>query len=77
VGPYTPFQSVGTVLPAYGLFHLSGALSIGRGEVQLGVRNLLDHIYAELRAGDFVVPGQPRTVFVTVRYPVGRPADER
>jgi outer membrane receptor for ferric coprogen and ferric-rhodotorulic acid len=39
--------------------------------VQVGLRNVLNHSYAELRAGDFVVPGQPRTVFVGVRYRFG------
>ena len=67
VGPYTPFDAPGITLPAYGLVHVSGSVAIGRAEVQLGVRNLLDHEYPELRAGGFVIPGQPRTVSGSVR----------
>jgi outer membrane receptor protein involved in Fe transport len=41
---------------------------IGAALLQLGVRNLLDRTYPELRAGGFVVPGQPRSVYGSVRY---------
>src|SRR5215210_5691260 len=68
VGPYTPFEADGAELPAYALFHLSGTVGIGHTELQLGVRNLFDHTYPELRAGDFVAPGQPRSVYATARY---------
>jgi outer membrane receptor protein involved in Fe transport len=72
VGPYSPFDAPGVTLPTYGLMHLGGGIRVGRAEIQVGVRNLLNHRYPELQAGDFVVPGQPRTVFGTIRYGFGR-----
>jgi outer membrane receptor protein involved in Fe transport len=71
VGPYTPFEAPGVTLASYALLHLEGELLLGRSTLQLGVRNLLDHKYPELRAGDFVVPSQPRTVMATLRYSFG------
>jgi outer membrane receptor protein involved in Fe transport len=71
IGPYTPFEAPGVTLASYALLHLEGELLLGRSTLQLGVRNLLDHKYPELRAGDFVVPGQPRTVMATLRYSFG------
>jgi outer membrane receptor protein involved in Fe transport len=40
----------------------------GRAELSLGINNLLNRRYLELRAGDFIVPGQPRTVVVGLSY---------
>jgi outer membrane receptor protein involved in Fe transport len=68
VGPYTPFDEPGTELDPYALFHLSGGLRLGPAQIELGVRNLFDRSYPEIRAGGFVSPGRPRTVFVTLRY---------
>lgn len=68
VGPYSPFDEPGVTLPTYALLHLSGGMRVGRTELQLGIRNLLDHRYPELEAGGFVTPGQPRSVVGTVRY---------
>ena len=68
VGPYTPFESEGEELPAYALLHVSGSVGIGPTELRVGVRNILDHKYAELRAGDFVAPGQPRSVYASIQY---------
>jgi outer membrane receptor for ferric coprogen and ferric-rhodotorulic acid len=68
VGRYTPFDEPGVELDPYALVHLTAGVRFGTMLVQLGVRNLLDHRYPELRAGGFVVPGQPRSVFGTVRY---------
>ena len=69
VGPYTPFdEEPGFELPAYALFHLAGRLRVSKAEFELGVRNLLDRTYPELRAGGFVAPGQPRSLFANVRY---------
>jgi outer membrane receptor protein involved in Fe transport len=68
VGPYSPFDEPGVILPAYALFHLSAAVRIAAGDaLEFGVRNLFDHAYPELRAGGFVTPGQPRSFFVTLR----------
>jgi len=69
VGPYTPFdEEPGFELPAYALLHLSGRVRVAKVDVELGVRNLLDRKYPELRAGGFVAPGQPRSLFANVRY---------
>lgn len=68
LGPYSPFDAPGVTVPPYGLLHASGGVQLGRARLQLGLRNLLNHRYAELQAGDFVVPGQPRTVFAGLRF---------
>lgn len=68
VGPYTPFDEPGVELPSYGLLHLNGGILVGKALVDVGVRNLLDHQYPEVRAGGFVIPGQPRSVYGSVRY---------
>lgn len=68
VGPYAPFDEPGVTLDPYALVHATGGIRIGRTLMQIGIRNLLDRKYPELRAGGFVVPGQPRTVYGTVRY---------
>ena len=68
VGPYSPFDQPAVELPTYALLHFSGGLRIGQAELQLGIRNLLNHKYPELQAGGFVTPGEPRSVFGTVRY---------
>jgi iron complex outermembrane receptor protein len=68
VGPYSPFNAPGVVLPSYGLLHVSGGLRLGSGNVEAGMRNVLNRAYPELRAGSFVTPGQPRALFGSVRY---------
>jgi len=69
VGPYTPFdEEPGFELPAYALLHLSGRVRFAKADLEVGVRNLLDRDYPELRAGGFVAPGQPRSLFANVRY---------
>ncbi|HVP15511.1 MAG TPA: TonB-dependent receptor [Terriglobales bacterium] len=68
VGPYTPFDEPGVVLRAYGLLHLSGGVRVGNAEAELGVRNLLNRRYSELRAAGFVSPGGLRSVLGSVRY---------
>jgi outer membrane receptor protein involved in Fe transport len=68
VGPYTPFNHHhGGPRPSYALLHLSGQVDVGPVKLGLGVRNLFDRRYAELQAGHFVVPGQPRTLTATAR----------
>lgn len=67
VGPYSPFDQPGVVLPPYGLLDLSAAKDLGRLTLELGVRNALDRAYPELQAGGYVSPGQPRAVYATVR----------
>lgn len=68
VGSYTPFDEPGVSLSPYVLFHLAGDVRVGPATLELGVRNLLDHAYPEIRAGGFVSPGQPRTVYAGIRY---------
>lgn len=70
VGGYSPFDQPGVVLGGYGLAHASLTWTQRGIEAGVGVRNLLDRAYPELVAGEVVSPGQPRTVFVSVR--VGR-----
>jgi len=68
VGPYTPFDEPGVEVGSYGLVHASGGVRIGQTLLSLGVRNLFNHAYPELRAGGFVSPGQPRSVYGSARY---------
>jgi iron complex outermembrane receptor protein len=69
VGPYTPFDEAATEVPAYALLHLSSRLIVGsRTTLRLGVRNLFNKSYPEVRAGGFVSPGQPRAVYGGVSY---------
>jgi outer membrane receptor protein involved in Fe transport len=68
VGPYTPFDEPGIELPAYGLLHLSAGVRLApESSLDIGIRNVLDRAYPELRAGGLVSPGQPRTAYVTLR----------
>jgi outer membrane receptor protein involved in Fe transport len=67
VGPYTPFDEPGVELASYALAHLSAGTRVGRFDLEAGVRNLLDTHYVELRAGGFVVPGQPRALYGRVQ----------
>jgi hypothetical protein len=45
------------------LLLLGAGLKIGTPHAHLGLRNLTNHRYPELRAGGFVSPGQPRSVY--------------
>lgn len=68
VGPYSPFDAPGEVRGAYGLAHVGGMWRFRNGtEINLGVRNLFDRAYPELVAGAVVAPGQPRSLYATVR----------
>jgi outer membrane receptor protein involved in Fe transport len=68
VGPYSPFDAPGVVEPAYTLFHFSAGVRISRlGLLEVGIRNLFNRAYPELQAGSFVTPGQPRSLFATLR----------
>jgi outer membrane receptor protein involved in Fe transport len=67
VGGYSPFDQPGVVLGGYGLAHLSLSWRVRALEADVGVRNLFDRAYPEVVAGDVVSPGQPRTVFISLR----------
>jgi outer membrane receptor protein involved in Fe transport len=68
VGPYTPFDEPGVELASYGLLHGTAGYAWRGALLEVGVRNLLDRKYPELRAGGFVSPGQARTVIASVSY---------
>jgi len=70
VGPYSPFDEPGVVLAGYGLAHASVGWTWRTIEADVGVRNVFDRAYPEIVAGEVVAPGQPRSLFVTLR---GRP----
>jgi outer membrane receptor protein involved in Fe transport len=67
VGNYSPFDEPGVVLGGYGLAHVSAAWTFRSLEAGVGVRNAFDRAYPELVAGHIVSPGQPRTVYVSLR----------
>jgi outer membrane receptor for ferric coprogen and ferric-rhodotorulic acid len=69
VGPYSPFDEPGVVLGGYGLMHAGGRVRLSRSVVvDAGVRNILDRTYAEVVAGHIVSPGEPRSVYASLRY---------
>jgi iron complex outermembrane receptor protein len=68
VGPYTPFDEPGVELSPYGLLHATAGYAWRGALLEVGVRNLLDRKYPELRAVGFVSPGQARTVIAIVSY---------
>jgi iron complex outermembrane receptor protein len=67
-GPYSPFDKPGETLSPYLLVHASAGYLLGRTSLELGVRNLFDQKYVEVQAGNFLVPGQPITVYGSVQY---------
>lgn len=68
VGPYSPFDEPGVVRAAYGLVHLSAGVRFRGVLAELGLRNLFDVAYRELEAGGFISPGEPRSLYGTLRY---------
>jgi outer membrane receptor protein involved in Fe transport len=67
VGDYSPFDEPGVVLGGYGLAHASASWIFGGADVNLGIRNAFDRRYPELVAGELVAPGQPRSVYISIR----------
>ncbi len=67
VGPYSPFDEPGVVLPGYGIAHVGGSWAFRTFDANIGVRNIFDRAYPELVAGDVVSPGQPRTIYFSIR----------
>ena len=67
VGDYSPFDEPGVVVGGYGLAHIGVAWSFRSVEANLGVRNLFNRAYPELMAGRVVSPGQPRTLYLSMR----------
>ncbi len=66
-GPYSPFDEPGVVVGGYGLLHASASAPVDRFDIEVGLRDVLDRAYPELIAGHIVSPGQPRTVYLSVR----------
>jgi outer membrane receptor for ferric coprogen and ferric-rhodotorulic acid len=68
-GPFTPVGEPGTRTGAYTLAHARAVVPVrGPWSLGLGIQNIFDRRYAELRAAGFISPGQPRTVLVTLRH---------
>ncbi|HEX6535666.1 MAG TPA: TonB-dependent receptor [Gemmatimonadaceae bacterium] len=66
-GPFTPIGEPDARTSPYVLFNARGLIPISSGwALAVGVQNILDRRYAEVRASGFVSPGQPRTVLVTL-----------
>jgi len=69
MGPYSPFDEPGVVLPSWTLFSVTGVLRLGAAaSLQVGVRNVFDLAYRELEAGGLITPGEPRAVYGALRY---------
>lgn len=67
VGPYTPFDEPDVETDPYAVVQASVGYRIPTvGNVRIGIRNLFNRTYAEVRAGGFVAPGQPRTVVASL-----------
>lgn len=68
-GPFTPIGEPDARTSSHTLLNVRGSVSIGGPwSVALGMQNILDKKYAEVRASGFVSPGQPRTLLVTLRH---------
>jgi outer membrane receptor protein involved in Fe transport len=67
VGRYSPFDEPGETVGGYGLMHASGVIHFGKTEADIGVRNIFNRAYPELIAAHIVSPGQPRSVYATLR----------
>lgn len=67
VGRYSPFDEPGETVGGYGLIHASGVVHFGKAEADVGVRNVFNRAYPELIAAHIVSPGQPRSVYATLR----------
>ncbi len=71
-GPFTPIGEPEARTAAYTLIHARGLILLTRvWSLAVGVQNLLDRKYPEVRASGFVNPGQPLTVLVTLRWGAG------
>ncbi len=69
MGPYSPFDEPGVVLPSWTLFSVTGVVRVGAAaSLQVGVRNVFDLAYRELEAGGLITPGEPRAVYGSLRY---------
>ena len=67
VGPYSPFDEPGIVLGAYGLASVGGEAQWRGMTLDIGARNLFDRAYPELVAAHVIDPGEPRTLYASLR----------
>jgi iron complex outermembrane receptor protein len=67
VGDYSPFDEPGVVVGGYGLLHADAGIDLKGTRLDVGLRNALDRQYAEVIAGNLVAPGQPRSVYASLR----------
>ncbi len=68
-GPFTPIGEPDVRTSPYTLLNARGAAPLrGPWSLGLGMQNIFDRHYTELRASGFVSPGQPRTLLLTLRY---------
>ncbi|MBX6332691.1 MAG: TonB-dependent receptor [Gemmatimonadaceae bacterium] len=68
-GPFTPIAEPEARTSPYTLVNMRGTIPLtGAWSLALGVQNILDRSYPEVRASGFVSPGQPRTVLLTVLW---------
>ncbi|MDQ6827882.1 MAG: TonB-dependent receptor [Gemmatimonadota bacterium] len=68
IGPYSPFDEPGVVLPGYALAYASAGMRVGVASLDVGVRNAFDRAYPEVVASHVVAPGQPRSLYARIRY---------
>src|SRR5260221_336567 len=66
-GPSSALDQPRVVVAGYGLLHASASAPVDRFDIEVGLRDVLDRAYPELIAGHIVSPGQPRTVYLSVR----------
>lgn len=67
-GRFTPIGEPDERTSPYTLVNLRGVIPVAhRWSIAVGVQNLFDRTYPEVRASGFVSPGQPRTILLSVR----------
>ncbi|HLX12785.1 MAG TPA: TonB-dependent receptor [Bacteroidota bacterium] len=68
VGQYAPFDEPGVILPSYAVFSATAGTRFDKATIDLGVKNIFNKVYPELRAGGFIDPGMPTTAYVTLGW---------
>jgi hypothetical protein len=68
-GPYVPIGEPDVETDPYAVLDLGLSLPEWNGVVvELEVENVLDEVYAEMRASGLVNPGAPRMLGITLNY---------
>ncbi len=69
LGPYTPIGEPDIRTKAYGVVDVSALWALNdMMTVDIGIENLFDRNYAELRASGFINPGLPRTLRLAMTW---------